>query len=123
MSFTVVATPGMSGERAREIAASFDLRALPQDFYANPYPVYACLRESQPVRRMPDGSLFLTRPTLNHYTADADALQTRASAVLGGVADGTLKVRIDREYPLPEAAEAHRALEARETAGKVLLIP
>ena len=57
----VVATPGMSGERAREIAASLDLRALPQDFYANPYPVYACLRESEPVKRMPDGSVFLTR--------------------------------------------------------------
>jgi NADPH2:quinone reductase len=69
------------------------------------------------------GSLFLTRPTLNHYTADAATLQARASDVLGGVADGSLKVRIDREYPLPEAAEAHRALEARETAGKVLLIP
>ena len=58
---SVVATPGMSGERAREIAASFDLRALPQDFYANPNPVYACLRESEPVKRMPDGSVFLTR--------------------------------------------------------------
>lgn len=69
------------------------------------------------------GSLFLTRPTLNHYTADAATLHARASDVLGWVADGSLKVRIDREYPLPEAAEAHRALEARETAGKVLLIP
>ena len=69
------------------------------------------------------GSLFLTRPTLNHYTADAATLQARASDVLGAVASGALKVRIDREYPLPEAADAHRALEARETAGKVLLIP
>ncbi|MBC5784909.1 cytochrome P450 [Ramlibacter sp. USB13] len=51
----------MSPERAREIAASFDLRALPADFYANPYPVYAALREQEPVRRMPDGSWFLTR--------------------------------------------------------------
>lgn len=54
-------TPPMSAERAREIAASFDLRALPADFLANPYPVYAALREAEPVRRMPDGSLFLTR--------------------------------------------------------------
>jgi cytochrome P450 len=56
-----VSTPAMSPERAREIASSFDLRALPPDFYANPYPVYAWLREHEPVRRMPDGSYFLTR--------------------------------------------------------------
>jgi cytochrome P450 len=54
-------TPPMAAGRAREIAASFDLRALPPDFYANPYPVYAALRELQPVRAMPDGSWFLTR--------------------------------------------------------------
>ena len=51
----------MSPLRAREIAASFDLRALPADFLANPYPVYALLRETEPVKRMPDGSYFLTR--------------------------------------------------------------
>lgn len=54
-------TPPMGAGRARDIAASFDLRALPADFLANPYPVYAALREAEPVRRMPDGSLFLTR--------------------------------------------------------------
>jgi cytochrome P450 len=47
--------------RAADIAASFDLRALPPDFYANPYPVYARLRETEPVKRLPDGSVFLTR--------------------------------------------------------------
>ncbi|TNF51862.1 MAG: cytochrome P450 [Burkholderiales bacterium] len=51
----------MAPARAQEIAATFDLRALPADFLANPYPVYAALREAEPVRRMPDGSLFLTR--------------------------------------------------------------
>ncbi|TFZ07478.1 cytochrome P450 [Ramlibacter henchirensis] len=51
----------MSPERAREIAGSFDLRALPADFYANPFPVYSALREHEPVRRMPDGSWFITR--------------------------------------------------------------
>jgi cytochrome P450 len=56
-----VATPPMTGARAQEIAAGFDLRALPPDFYANPYPVYALLRETEPVKRMPDGSWFLTR--------------------------------------------------------------
>ncbi|MBI5276293.1 MAG: cytochrome P450 [Burkholderiales bacterium] len=57
----VVITPPMTPERAREIADGFDLRALPLDFYANPYPVYSALRHAQPVRRMPDGSYFLTR--------------------------------------------------------------
>jgi len=51
----------MSAARAQEIAATFDLRALPPDFYANPYPVYDVLREQSPVRLMPDGSYFLTR--------------------------------------------------------------
>ena len=54
-------TPPMTAGRASDIAASFDLRALPADFYANPYPVYALLRETEPVKRMPDGSYFLTR--------------------------------------------------------------
>ena len=51
----------MSEARAQEIAATFDLRALPPDFYVNPYPVYDALRETDPVRRMPDDSYFLTR--------------------------------------------------------------
>ena len=48
-------------DRAQSIAATFDLRALPPDFYANPYPVYDVLRTQSPVRLMPDGSYFLTR--------------------------------------------------------------
>ena len=51
----------MTPQRAREIAAGFDLRVLPGDFHADPYPVYAWLREQEPLRQMPDGSLFLTR--------------------------------------------------------------
>jgi cytochrome P450 len=51
----------LTEERVREIAAGFDLRALPPEFYGNPYPVYAALRDSDPVHRMPDGSWFLTR--------------------------------------------------------------
>ena len=54
-------TPVMSAARAEQIAATLDLRALPPDFYANPYPVYEVLRAKAPVRRMPDGSYFLTR--------------------------------------------------------------
>jgi cytochrome P450 len=57
----IVITPPMAAERAREIAQALDLRALPADFYANPYPVYAALREHEPVKRMPDGSFLLTR--------------------------------------------------------------
>jgi cytochrome P450 len=61
MNLGIQATPPMSEARARDIAASLDLRALPPDFYANPYPVYDMLRKQEPVRRMPDGSYFLTR--------------------------------------------------------------
>ena len=69
------------------------------------------------------GSLFLTRPTLPHYTATRAELVERAMAVLGWVADGALKVRIGREFALAAAAEAHRELEGRRTTGKLLLIP
>jgi len=69
------------------------------------------------------GSLYLTRPTLAHYTATREELLARAGEVLGWVADGSLAVRIGREYPLAEAAEAQRALAGRETTGKVLLLP
>jgi NADPH2:quinone reductase len=69
------------------------------------------------------GSLFLTRPSLVHYIADRASLEARASDVLGDAAAGRLKVRVDRIYPLAEAAEAHRALEGRQTTGKVLLTP
>jgi NADPH:quinone reductase len=69
------------------------------------------------------GSLFLTRPSLGHYVATRPELLQRASEVLGWVADGTLKVRVGREFPLAAAAEAHRDLEGRRTTGKVLLIP
>ena len=69
----------------------------------------------------PKGSLFLTRPTLNHYVATRDELVWRAGDVLGWVRDGSLSLRIDREVPLALASEAHRALEGRRTTGKVLL--
>jgi NADPH2:quinone reductase len=69
------------------------------------------------------GSLYLTRPTISHYTATRDELQSRANEVLGWVSDGSLRVRIDRELPLEQAADAHRALEGRLTKGKVVLTP
>lgn len=69
------------------------------------------------------GSLFVTRPTLTHYTQDRAELELRAGAVLGAIAAGTLQVRIGARFPLAEAAAAHRALEGRATTGKVLLLP
>ncbi len=69
------------------------------------------------------GSLYLTRPTLGHYTLDREELEWRASDVLGWVTDGRLKLRIERTYPLSAAADAHRDLEARQTTGKLLLLP
>jgi len=69
------------------------------------------------------GSLFLTRPSLAHHLATREELLWRAGDVLGWIASGELRIRVDRVYPLAEAAEAHRALEGRHTAGKLLLIP
>jgi NADPH2:quinone reductase len=69
------------------------------------------------------GSLFLTRPTLFHYTAKASELARGARELFEVVADGRVKVRIGQTYPLANAAEAHRDLEARRTTGSSLLIP
>ena len=69
------------------------------------------------------GSLFLTRPTLGHYTATREELLFRAGAVFDAIADGSLKLQIAQSYPLAEAAQAQRDLAGRATAGKLLLIP
>ena len=69
------------------------------------------------------GSLFLTRPTLGNYVATREELLWRAGELLAWAAAGELQVRVGAEYPLAEAAEAHRALEGRRTTGKVLLRP
>ncbi len=69
------------------------------------------------------GGLFVTRPSLAHYTLTREELEWRAGDVLGWAASGELKVRIDSQLPLAEAGEAHRRLAARETSGKVLLLP
>jgi len=69
------------------------------------------------------GSLFVTRPTLHHYTATTEELRTRASAVFGMIREGKLKLRIEHTYKLTDAQQAHRDLEARKTTGKLLLIP
>lgn len=69
------------------------------------------------------GSLFLTRPMLGDYTATHEELERRASEVFGLVQSGKLKVKIQKTFPLSQAAEAHRILEGRESTGKLLLIP
>lgn len=69
------------------------------------------------------GSLFLTRPTLAHYTADRAELVQRASDLFQWMSSGELKVYIDSTFPLANTADAHRHLESRKAIGKVLLIP
>ncbi len=69
------------------------------------------------------GSLYLTRPTLGHYTATRDELLERSGAVFDMIAKGKLTLRIEHTYPLAEAQKAHRDLEGRKTTGKLLLIP
>ena len=69
------------------------------------------------------GSLYITRPTLGHYTVTREELEWRANDVLQWIVRGDLKLRIHKVYPLAEAAQAHRDLEGRKTTGKLLLKP
>jgi NADPH2:quinone reductase len=69
------------------------------------------------------GSLYVTRPTLAHYTATRDELVSSAAAVFLKIRSGAIEVHIDRRLPLDQAADAHRALESRQTMGSVLLVP
>jgi NADPH:quinone reductase len=76
-----------------------------------------------PQRLNAGGSLFLTRPTLGHYTADPEELRWRAGEVFDWIARGELDVRIGGTYPLAEAARAQDDLASRRTVGKLLLLP
>jgi NADPH2:quinone reductase len=69
------------------------------------------------------GSIFVTRPSLNHHIASREELVQRTNDIAGWIRDGKLKLRMEFEFPLKDAGEAHRALEGRKTTGKVLLIP
>jgi len=69
------------------------------------------------------GSLFLTRPSLAHYSSTQEELDGRAGDVLNWISQGKLKLHIHKVYPLAEAAQAHRDLEGRQTTGKLLLVP
>jgi NADPH:quinone reductase len=73
--------------------------------------------------RLAKRGIFLTRPSLAHYSRTREELLWRARDTFEEVAAGRLHVRIDRELPLSQAAEAHRLLESRATVGKLLLIP
>ena len=67
------------------------------------------------------GSLFLTRPTLFHYIAARDELETAARELFEMVETGKVKIEIKQRFALKDASEAHRALEARETIGSTVL--
>jgi NADPH2:quinone reductase len=69
------------------------------------------------------GSIFVTRPSLNHHIATREELVQRTNEMTDWIAKGKLKLRMEFDFPLRDAAEAHRALEGRRTTGKVLLIP
>lgn len=69
------------------------------------------------------GSLFITRPSLWHYILTREELEWRAGEVLRWVEDGSLKLRMEHDYPLTEASGAHAAMESRKTSGKILLEP
>jgi NADPH2:quinone reductase len=73
--------------------------------------------------RLGKKGIYLTRPSLGHYIATRDELDWRARELLEAIGSGALRVRIDREFPLRDVAEAHRLLESRATTGKLLLIP
>jgi NADPH:quinone reductase len=75
------------------------------------------------IRLSQKGSLFITRPTLGHYTATREELEWRAGDVLRVIVNGELKLQIHHRYPLAEAQQAHRDLEGRKTTGKLLLVP
>jgi len=77
----------------------------------------------EPLTLSQKGSLFLTRPTLAHYIATRAELEARARDLFAWIAAGKLSVHVGAEFPLERAADAHRALEGRQTTGKVLLIP
>jgi NADPH:quinone reductase len=77
-----------------------------------------------PVQRLAGfGSLYVQRPTLQTYTRTPDLLRERAGKIFELIGSGKLKVRIGARYPLSQARQAHIDLEARQTTGKILLLP
>ncbi len=69
------------------------------------------------------GSLYVTRPTMVHYTMSPEDLARSTSRLFDAVTSGTVKIMIGQTWPLSDAAQAHRDLEARKTTGATILIP
>jgi NADPH:quinone reductase len=84
---------------------------------SGPVPEFAPLLLAQ------KGSLFVTRPTLGHYASNAEEIAWRAGDVFKWITEGKLKIHVHKIYALADTAQAHRDLEGRKTAGKLLLIP
>jgi NADPH2:quinone reductase len=76
-----------------------------------------------PQRLNSSGSVYLTRPTLVHYTRTPDEFSWRAGEVLDAIATGAINVTVSERYPLREAERAHRDLQGRKTVGSVVLVP
>lgn len=76
-----------------------------------------------PARLSEKGSLYMARTTLAHFTATRGELLARTTALFAMIAEGKLKVQVAKTYPLADAAHAHRDMEARKVAGKLLLVP
>jgi NADPH2:quinone reductase len=110
---------GVGKETFEGSLASLRPRGLLASFgnASGPVPPFAPLLLSQ------KGSLFLTRPTLAHYTATPAELRARSGDLFAWIASGALKVRVGATFSFAAAADAHRALEGRATTGKVLLLP
>jgi NADPH2:quinone reductase len=77
----------------------------------------------EPQRLNAAGSLFLTRPTLVHYTRTPDEFSWRAGELLDAIASGTITITVSEHYQLADAAQAHRDLQGRKTVGSVVLTP
>jgi NADPH2:quinone reductase len=69
------------------------------------------------------GSLFATRPTLNHYAAKRDDLIAMSADLFKVVGSGAVKIPVNQKYPLKDAAKSHKDLEARATTGSSILLP
>jgi NADPH2:quinone reductase len=76
-----------------------------------------------PAKLSEKGSLYMARTTLAHFTATREELLARTGALFAMIAEGKLKLRIAKTYPLAEVAQAHRDMESRKLAGKLLLVP
>jgi NADPH2:quinone reductase len=76
-----------------------------------------------PILLTQKGSIFITRPTVAHYTAKRDELEALGAELFDMVTSGKVKIEVNQTYALSDAASAHRDLEARKTTGSTILLP